>query len=133
MKHTDYWHEVDAEAEWPRSENCEWEEAPDPETPFDYAAKPGNFYMDVETVGNLPPNEVVIRGIETLQLKLAGIAVELNKDSVEANAATAGGFTTYGRSPNANQGGDSPANAYGYGEGLVPPPGECLGLFIRVP
>ncbi|GEQ70782.1 hypothetical protein JCM33374_g4461 [Metschnikowia sp. JCM 33374] len=93
LKHTDYWNEVDAETEWPKSVNCEWEEAPDPDAPFDYTAKPGNFYMDVETVGNLPPNEVVVRGIETLQLKLAGIAVELNKDSVEANSATAGGFT----------------------------------------
>ncbi|OBA24009.1 insert subdomain of RNA polymerase alpha subunit [Metschnikowia bicuspidata var. bicuspidata NRRL YB-4993] len=117
LKHTDYWHEVDAEAEWPRSANCEWEEAPDPEAPFDYSAKPGNFYMDVETVGNLPPNEVVVRGIETLQLKLAGIAVELNKDSVEANSTAAGGFTTYGRSPGGADG-DSPANGYAYGEGF---------------
>lgn len=116
LKHTDYWYEEDAEAEWPKSENCEWEEAPDPDAPFDYNAQPANFYVDVETVGNLPPKEVVIRGIETLQLKLAGIAVELNKDTVEANDANTGGFTTYGRSPGGA--GNSPANGYSYGEGF---------------
>ena len=39
LKHTDYWYEVDAEAEWPKSKNCDWEEAPDPEAPFDYKNK----------------------------------------------------------------------------------------------
>lgn len=117
LKHTDYWYEEDADAEWPRLANCEWEEAPDPDAPFDYKAKPSNFYVDVETVGNLPPNEVVVRSIEVLQLKLAGIAVELNKDTVEANSASAGGFTTYGRSPGGGAG-NSPANGYAYGEGF---------------
>lgn len=112
LKHTDYWYEVDAEAEWPKSANCEWEEAPDPEAPFDYKAKPSLFYLDVETVGNLPPNEVVLKGIDTLQRKLASIQMELNKESVEASAANAGGFTTYGRSPGGNE---SPANGYAYG------------------
>lgn len=97
LKHTDYWYEVDAAAEWPKLENCEWEEAPDPEAPFDYKAKPQNYYLDVETVGVLGPDEVFLRAIEVLQLKLAGISVELNKDSVDANdGATHGGFTTYG-------------------------------------
>lgn len=110
--HTDYWYEVDAKEEWPQSENCEWEEAPDPDAPFDYKAKPNNFYIDVETVGVLPPNEVILRAIETLQLKLAGISVELNKEDVEANQPT-GGFTTYGRSP----GGDTPRGNYDGGFG----------------
>ena len=102
LKHTDYWYEDDADEEWPKSANCDWEEAPDADTPFDYKAKPWTFYMDVETVGNLPPNEVILKGIETLQLKLAGISMELNKDSIEASNAAAGGFTTYGRSPGGN-------------------------------
>ena len=108
MKHTDYWYEVDADEEWPKSENCEWEEVPDPDAPFDYKAKPTSYYIDVETVGNLPPNEVVLRSIETLQRKLADIAIELNKESVEASStANNGGLTTYGRSQYDN-GGDSP-------------------------
>lgn len=102
LKHTDYWYENDPEAEWPKSANCDWEEAPDPDAPFDYKAKPSNFYIDVETVGNLPPNDVVLKGIETLQLKLAGISMELNKDTIEASNTASGGFTTYGRSPNGN-------------------------------
>mmetsp|Transcript_9205 Transcript_9205/g.11497 ORF Transcript_9205/g.11497 Transcript_9205/m.11497 type:complete len:312 (-) Transcript_9205:2175-3110(-) len=102
LKHTDYWYEDDVEEEWPKSANCDWEEAPDTDAPFDYKAKPSTFYMDVETVGNLPPNEVILKGIETLQLKLAGISMELNKDSIEASNAAAGGFTTYGRSPGGN-------------------------------
>lgn len=105
LKHTDYWYEIDADEEWPRSTNCEWEEVPDPEAPFDYRATPTNFYIDVETTGNMPPNEVVLKSIEILQLKLAGISVELNKYSVEASNANAGGFTTYGRT---DYGGDSP-------------------------
>lgn len=120
LKHTDYWYEEDAEKEWPKSANCEWEEAPDPEAPFDYKAKPSNFYIDVETVGVLPPNEVVLKGIETLQLKLAGIAMELKKDTVEASNTTSGGFTSYGRSPGGN-GNESPTNdpyAYGSSDGF---------------
>lgn len=102
LKHTDYWYEDDADEEWPKSANCDWEEAPDADARFDYKATPSTFYMDVETVGNLPPNDVVLKGIETLQLKLAGISMELNKDSIEASNAAAGGFTTYGRSPGGN-------------------------------
>lgn len=110
LKHTDYWHEVDPIPEWPLLANCEWEEVPDPDAPFDYRATANNFYFDVETVGNLPPNEVIIRSIETLQLKLAGISVELNKNSVEGNDANAGGFTTYGRT---EYGGELPGTPYG--------------------
>lgn len=97
LKHTDYWYEVDADNEWPKLENCEWEEAPDPGMPFDHTAVPQNYYLDVETVGVLPADEVFLKAIEVMQMKLAGISVELNKDSVEANeAGDHGGFTTYG-------------------------------------
>jgi DNA-directed RNA polymerase II subunit RPB3 len=108
LKHTDYWYEEDADAEWPKLANCEWEEAPDPDARFDYKAKPLTFYIDVETVGNLLPDAVVLKGIETLQLKLAGISMELNKEGIEASNANAGGFTTYGRLPGGGAGGDSP-------------------------
>lgn len=103
LNHTDYWYENDAAKEWPQLANCEWEEVPDPDAPFDYKAKASHFYFDVETVGNLPPNEVIIRSIETLQLKLAGISVELNKHSVEESNVNAGGFTTYGRTDYGNE------------------------------
>lgn len=122
LKHTDYWYEVDAEAEWPKSKNCDWEEAPDPEAPFDYKAKPSTYYFDVETVGNLPPNEVIIKSIETLQTKLAAISIELNKEDVEVNEAAAGGFTSYGRTEYGRteyggaDGGQTPGGRTPYGD-----------------
>lgn len=128
LKHTDYWYEVDAEEEWPKSRNCDWEEAPDPEARFDYKAKPNTFYFDVETVGNLPPNEVVVRAIETLQNKLGALSMELNSEGVEGNDAAvtaSGGFTTYGRTDygggtnyggsGATEGGQTPYGDSGFG------------------
>ncbi|RCK55620.1 DNA-directed RNA polymerase II subunit RPB3 [Candida viswanathii] len=127
LKHTDYWYEVDAEAEWPKSRNCDWEEAPDPEAKFDYKAKPNTFYFDVETVGNLPPNEVVVRSIETLQNKLGALTMELNSEGVEGNDAMRvndGGFTTYGRT---DYGGGTTYGGrtdYGGGDGGQTPYGD---------
>ncbi|OLL25348.1 DNA-directed RNA polymerase II subunit RPB3 [Neolecta irregularis DAH-3] len=63
----DYWFEEDAEAEWPKSANAEWEDAPKDGEPFDYNAQPHRFYFDVETVGQIPPNEVISQGIKYLQ------------------------------------------------------------------
>ncbi|CAH6720578.1 DNA-directed RNA polymerase II subunit Rpb3p [[Candida] jaroonii] len=112
LKHTDYWYEVDADKEWPKSANCDWEEPPDPELPFDYESKPNNFYFDIETSGSLTPDNVFMKAIEALQLKVAGIAVELNKEGVEGNDASNGGFTTYGKTP----GNQSPVgDSYGSG------------------
>ncbi|KAI5965948.1 rpb3 [Candida pseudojiufengensis] len=113
LKHTDYWYEVDANEEWPKSENCKWEDPPDPEAKFDYKAVPSTYYFNVETVGNLPPKDVVTQGIVALQHKLAAISMELRKENVEGNAANAGGFTTYGRTDYG--GGETPGAATPYG------------------
>ena len=43
------------------SKNAEEEEPPRDDEPFDFNAKPNKFYMDVETVGSLSPQEVVMR------------------------------------------------------------------------
>ncbi len=66
------------------------EEAPD--APFDYTAKPSTFYMDR---GNRGKSFSKRGGSQywDLQLKLAGIAMELNKDSIE------GGQCYFGRIP----------------------------------
>lgn len=71
LRHTDYWYENSVEEEWPKSKNSEWEPEPYPGEKFDYNAVPTRFYFDVETVGSLPPNEVVRQGIKYLQQKLA--------------------------------------------------------------
>lgn len=87
LKHTDFWYEESVEEEWPKSKNCEFEEAPNKDAPFDYKAVPNKFYINVETVGSLTPEEVVTRGITVLQKKIAGIVAELDKDSTNRDDA----------------------------------------------
>lgn len=130
LKHTDYWYEEDAAAEWPLSANAEFEEPPSKDAEFDYQAKPDKFYMNVETIGSLPPNEVILRGIDVLQKKIAGIVSELNKINDGSRTAYGGGAgaggatgygTNYGDGTNYGQGtgygnsqyGGGPASAYG--------------------
>lgn len=113
LKHTQYWYEENVEAEWPKSKNADWEEPPKDNEPFDYNAKPSKFYMNVETVGPLKPNEVVSRGVEVLQKKLAGIIQALERMDRQAAAGPAeinGGNSHYG----GNTGMFSP-NDGGYG------------------
>lgn len=61
LRHTSYWFESDAKAEWPTSRNATDEEPPRDDEPFDYLAKPNKFYMEVETDGSLGPQEVVMK------------------------------------------------------------------------
>ena len=61
LRHTSYWFEEDEKAEWPLSANAREEEPPREEEPFDFNAKPEKFYFEVETVGSLSPQEVVVR------------------------------------------------------------------------
>ncbi|ODQ79955.1 hypothetical protein BABINDRAFT_161618 [Babjeviella inositovora NRRL Y-12698] len=112
LKHTDYWYEEDAVEEWPASENCEWEERPMEDEAFNYAAKPEQFYMNVETVGSLDPKQVVTRGMEVLQKKLAAVVLALGdiNDGRVQRKDDAGGFTTYGQRTDYEAGANS---AYG--------------------
>ncbi|KAK6461849.1 45 kDa subunit of RNA polymerase II [Scheffersomyces coipomensis] len=111
LKHTDYWFEDDAEEEWPKSANRRFEDPPDKDAPFDYKATADHFYFDTETVGNLPPNDVVLTAIETLQRKVADILVGLKDENVETSNAQSGGFTTYGRTDYDNNGGETPSGS----------------------
>lgn len=61
LRHTTWWFETDAKAEWPISENSKEEEPPRDDESYDFNAKANKFYMEVETVGNLSPQEVVMR------------------------------------------------------------------------
>ncbi|KAK7204645.1 hypothetical protein BZA70DRAFT_279677 [Myxozyma melibiosi] len=83
LRHTDYWFEVSAEQEWPKSKNADWEEPPKENEPFDYNAVPERFYIDVEATGQLPPNEIVLEGIKVLQEKLALIVQALGDQDAE--------------------------------------------------
>ncbi len=42
-------------------ENAREEEPPRDDEPFDFNAKPGKFYFEVETDGSLGPQEVVMK------------------------------------------------------------------------
>ncbi|CDR36979.1 CYFA0S01e06062g1_1 [Cyberlindnera fabianii] len=108
LKHTDYWYEESVEEEWPKSANAEFEAPPNKDEPFDYAAVPNTFYMDVETVGNLTCEEVVVRGIEVLQKKIAGIVTELDRKD-QTRTDVGGANTAYSqRAPQSGYGNDTP-------------------------
>lgn len=90
LKHTDYWYEQDISKEWPPSKNSEYEDPPNKDDAFDYTAKANTFYMNVETVGSITSDQVVLRGIDTLQKKVASILLALNQmDQDRVNFATA--------------------------------------------
>lgn len=61
LRHTSYWFEADERAEWPLSDNAKEEEAPRENELFDYGAIPKRFYFEVETVGSVSPQEVVLK------------------------------------------------------------------------
>ncbi|KAH3900994.1 DNA-directed RNA polymerase II core subunit RPB3 SCDLUD_002459 [Saccharomycodes ludwigii] len=103
LKHTDYWYEQDARQEWPLSKNCEYEDAPNDDELFDYKAKPNNFYMNVETVGSLTPDQVVLRGIKTLQDKVADILFSLKKMEQDKVASSNNALNQQHANSGANQ------------------------------
>ena len=47
--------------EWPVSDNAKEEEPPRENEPFDYNAVARRFYFEVETVGSVSPQEVVLK------------------------------------------------------------------------
>ncbi|AOW06708.1 DNA-directed RNA polymerase [Yarrowia lipolytica] len=97
LKHTDYWYEENAEEEWPLSKNADWEEPPKENEPFDYNAKPNKFYINVEATGALTQYEVVLRGMQVLQKKLAEVVMILgDRDGAGGAAGRNGGQTQYG-------------------------------------
>ncbi|GAA5867034.1 hypothetical protein JCM3774_003762 [Rhodotorula dairenensis] len=72
LKHTDLWYEVgtDPKDEWPISENGRFEKKPEDNDPFPFNEKPSRFYYDVEAVGQLKPEDIVLKGIDALILQL---------------------------------------------------------------
>ncbi|KAI2611057.1 insert subdomain of RNA polymerase alpha subunit [Hypoxylon fragiforme] len=73
LHHLDMWYERDAESEWPKSKYAELEEPPAEGQPFDYDAVPSRFYFEVESVGNIESDTIVLEGVKELQRKLAGL------------------------------------------------------------
>ncbi|GJJ07441.1 hypothetical protein Clacol_001643 [Clathrus columnatus] len=91
LRHTSHWFEQDERAEWPLSENAIEEDAPREDEPFDFLAKPERFYMTVETVGSLKPRDVIFKGFEELQTKLANLIHGLKSTTeIETNGRMTG-------------------------------------------
>ncbi|KAK7687085.1 hypothetical protein QCA50_009586 [Cerrena zonata] len=111
LRHTTYWFEDDVKSEWPLSENAQLEEPVKEDEEFDYNAKPNKFYMDVETDGSLGPQEVVLKGLQELQTKLANLILGL-KAEPEADT-TAHGEAGFGQAEAAPPGWAVPAGAAG--------------------
>ncbi|KAJ2161129.1 RNA polymerase II subunit 3 [Coemansia sp. RSA 552] len=80
LRHLDYWYEKSVKDEWPLSKNAEEEVENDADALFDFKAEPTTFYFNVETVGNLNPQEVVIKATRVLQEKLGALQLALDED-----------------------------------------------------
>lgn len=138
LHHLDLWYEGDdPKQEWPVDEERVNLDGGHPaeDEPFNYDAVPQRFFMDVETVGGLDPDQIVNRGIKGLQQKLAEVIHELdggdnaNVDfGAQSPTLNGGGFgndagyTTPGYGgggsvwgPGATAGGTTPYGATPYG------------------
>ncbi|KAK6535534.1 45 kDa subunit of RNA polymerase II [Orbilia ellipsospora] len=132
LKHVDYWYETDAKTEWPKSANAPWEEPPAENEPFDFSAVPTKFYIDVETVGSLQPDEVLRQGIKYLQEKLATVIAGVNKTAGAGAGGANGGGDVNGMDQDGYGGARSPdmgdANGYrNFNDGYVTPYGGAGG------
>lgn len=116
LRHTSYWFEVDERGEWPLSENAKEEEPPRDDDPFDFNAKPHKFYFEVETVGSLSPKEVITKGLEELQGKLANLILALKPEAEFPAAGPDAGMQTV-QGVNGNMAG---AAAGGWGASTSP-------------
>lgn len=58
-------------------ENLNIDGATQDDEQFNYDAVPTRFFFDVETVGGLDPDQIVLQGISNLQRKLAEVINEL--------------------------------------------------------
>ncbi|KAI5776618.1 DNA-directed RNA polymerase [Geopyxis carbonaria] len=114
LRHIDYWYEIDAKEEWPKSKFASWEDPPMEGEPFDYDAVPNKFYMDIETVGSMPPDEIMQQGIKYLQEKLAAVIKAFRAGDEEGGEYGGGGGG--GGSP-----GDYPMGGAPYGFGGTTP------------
>ena len=79
LRHTTYWTETDARAEWPVGENGEDEPEPATDDVFDPKAKPSKFYFKVEGTGAMDPKDIVLTALKMLQAKLSLVQLLLRK------------------------------------------------------
>lgn len=122
LKHTTYWFEEDAEAEWPvNRRNAQWE---DPDEQADASinpdAQPSAFFYNIEGVGVLEPDDIVEGGVRGLQMKLTEILHGLNPQQDGAGMNGADGDDAYEPM-------DADYNGAGYAGGYGAPTGYGYG------
>lgn len=74
----------------PKSRFASWEDPPLEGEPFNYDAQPQRFYMDIESVGSMPPDEIMQQGIKYLQEKLASVIKAFREDPVDDGVRSPG-------------------------------------------
>ena len=86
----------------PKSRNSEWEEPPQESEPFNYNATPSQFYISLESIGNIDPDSCVQQSIKVMQQKLAAVLQELaGGGGAGAGGDDLDGFGDNPRSPGA--------------------------------
>lgn len=83
LRHTNFWVEEDVNKEWPHSVYSQTNTYPDEKNnlPFDAKSEPNRFYFNVESVGSLRPEEILLQAISILQSKLGAVQLALEQES----------------------------------------------------
>ena len=79
LKHTDYWYEEDPGKEWPASANRSMEDVKPGEVIV--GRDPTVFYFDVESVGTLAPEDILLEAIHVLQNKLGTFQLQIEQET----------------------------------------------------
>jgi len=85
LKHTHYWIEEDEKKEWPPSKNANDDFPPLDDEIFDFTAKPNRFYFEIETIGSMKPEDIVMNAFKKLLEKISSIQMGLHSNDVPIN------------------------------------------------
>ncbi|RHZ72151.1 hypothetical protein Glove_245g3 [Diversispora epigaea] len=84
LRHAHYWIEDDEKKEWPASKNAEKDFPPGDDEVFDFTAKPNRFYFEVETIGSMKPEDIVMNAFKKLLEKISSVQMGLTTNDVNA-------------------------------------------------
>ncbi|CAD6572382.1 MAG: 45 kDa subunit of RNA polymerase II [Cyphobasidiales sp. Tagirdzhanova-0007] len=117
LGHTDLWYErgTDPKKEWPVSKNGRYERDARNGEGIDWASRAARFYIDVESVGSLRCDDIVVKGIDALILKLNSVTTGLS-DLLGPQGPQVGDVGSFGI-PGLGPGGPVPPSLYGAGVG----------------
>ncbi|CAG8495105.1 4849_t:CDS:2 [Diversispora eburnea] len=84
LRHAHYWIEEHEKKEWPASKNAEKDFPPGDDEVFDFTAKPNRFYFEVETIGSMKPEDIVMNAFKKLLEKISSVQMGLTTNDVNA-------------------------------------------------